>query len=292
MKKLLGIIVFGLLLSGNAYAETFYDEHFKSKDLYVIAMGNIVPLSRNELKSLDQENYYNEQIEQVSNYCKSQGKRFFKFNQDLKKKGFFGKFVRIICAKNVNEIKNVMMSGAYDWNKKSWKFTKNIFNRGLDNTNFFGSIDPDNAHVFKGLEQKIIANKEKNEQDKINEVKQKEQKLRAEAKASGDLTFTIKDKKEQCTAIGYAPATEKFADCVLRLVELDVKIQQTNQIALAQSQGNQQIADQLKKQRSDQSSQYFLDLGQKLLNPQSTVSAPSTSTCTISGGVYKNISCW
>ena len=103
---------------------------------------------------------------------------------------------------------------------------------------------------------------------------------------------TIKDKKEQCTAIGFAPATEKFADCVLRLVELDVKTQQTNQIALAQSQGNQQIADQLKKQRSDQSSQYFLDLSQKLLNPQSTVSAPSTSTCTISGGVYKNITCW
>ncbi len=107
-----------------------------------------------------------------------------------------------------------------------------------------------------------------------------------------DLTFTIKDKKEQCTAIGFEPATEKFADCVLRLVELDVKSQQATQIALAQSQGNQQIADQLKKQSNDQSSQYFLDLGQKLLNPQSTVSAPSTSTCTISGGVYKNISCW
>jgi hypothetical protein len=289
MKKLLGIIVLSLLMSGNAYA---YDEHFKSKDLYVIAVGKEMPLSRNDAKGDEfWEKYYNEQIEQVSNYCKSQGKRFFKFNQDFKK-GFYRKFVRIICAENVNEIKNVMMSGAYDWNKKSWKFTKNIFNRGLDNTNFFGSIDPDNAHVFKGLEQKIIANKEKNEQDKINEVKQKEKKERAEAIASGDISFTIKDKKEQCTAIGFEPATEKFADCVLRLVELDVKTQQTNQIALAQSQGNQQIADQLKKQRSDQSSQYFLDLSQKLLNPQSTVSAPSTSTCTISGGVYKNISCW
>ena len=133
---------------------------------------------------------------------------------------------------------------------------------------------------------------EKKKEAKLLETKQKEQKQRAEAKESGDLTFTIKDKKEQCTAIGFELATEKFADCVLRLVELDVKSQQAAQIALAQSQGNQQIADQLKKQRSDQSSQYFLDLSQKLLNPQSTVSAPSTSTCTISGGVYKNISCW
>ena len=108
-----------------------------------------------------------------------------------------------------------------------------------------------------------------------------------------DLTFTIKDKKEQCTAIGFAPATEKFADCVLRLVELDVKSQQATQIALAQSQGNQQVVDQLKKQRSDQSSQYFLDLGEKLLNPQSTVSAPSTSTCRVIGsGAYKTVNCW
>ena len=144
------------------------------------------------------------------------------------------------------------------------------------------------ALVFSNDEARLIA--DPTYQEKLK--KEEDKKQRAEAKASGDLTFTIKDKKEQCTAIGFEPATEKFADCVLRLVELDVKSQQATQIALAQSQGNQQIADQLKKQRSDQSSQYFLDLSQKLPNPQSTVSAPSTSTCTISGGVYKNISCW
>jgi hypothetical protein len=109
---------------------------------------------------------------------------------------------------------------------------------------------------------------------------------------SKDINFTIDDKKKQCEAIGFATATEKFADCVLRLVELDVKTQQSNQIALAQSQGNLQVAEQLKKQRNDQSSQYFLDLGEKLLNPQSTVSAPSTSTCRVTGGVYKTVSCW
>ena len=108
-----------------------------------------------------------------------------------------------------------------------------------------------------------------------------------------DIEFTIKDKKEQCTAIGFEPATEKFADCVLRLVELDVKSQQATQIALAQSQGNQQVAEQLKKQNNSQSSQYFLDLSQKLLNPQSTVSAPSTSTCRVIGsGAYKTVNCW
>ena len=98
MKKLLGIIVLGLLLSGNAYA---YDEHFKSKDLYVIAVGKEMPLSRNDAKGDEfWEKYYNEQIEQVSNYCKSQGKRFFKFNQDLKKKRFFWKICKdYLCKK-------------------------------------------------------------------------------------------------------------------------------------------------------------------------------------------------
>ena len=59
-----------------------------------------------------------------------------------------------------------------------------------------------------------------------------EQNQRAEAIASGDITFTINDKKEQCEAIGFTPQTDKFADCVLRLVELDVKSQQQELIQL------------------------------------------------------------
>ena len=124
-------------------------------------------------------------------------------------------------------------------------------------------------------------------------IQQEEDKQRAEAKESGDITFTIKDKKEQCTAIGFAPATEKFADCVLRLVELDVKSQQATQIALAQSQGNQQVAEQLKKQNNSQSSDAFINLGLKLLSPQSTVSAPTTTNCRVIGsGAYKTVNCW
>ena len=120
-----------------------------------------------------------------------------------------------------------------------------------------------------------------------------EKEKRTEAIASGDISFTIKDKKEQCEAIGYALATEKFADCVLELVVLDVKSQQTAQIALAQSQGNLQVAEQLKKQNNSRSSDAFINFGLKLLSPQSTVSAPSTSTCRVIGsGAYKTVNCW
>ena len=121
------------------------------------------------------------------------------------------------------------------------------------------------------------------------EKRAEEEKQRAEAIASGDITFTINDKKEQCEAIGFTPQTDKFADCVLRLVELDVKSQQANQIALAESQGNQQVADELRKQRNQQGGQYLMDLGQKLLNPPTS---KSTTRCTVNtmGGV-KTVSC-
>ena len=110
---------------------------------------------------------------------------------------------------------------------------------------------------------------------------------------SGEITFTINDKKEQCEAIGFTPQTDKFADCVLRLVELDVKSQQQKQIELALSQGNQQIADELRKQRNQQGGQYLMDLGQKLLTPTAPASLPTTRNCTVRGtGVYKTVTCW
>ena len=103
-----------------------------------------------------------------------------------------------------------------------------------------------------------------------------------------DITFTINDKKEQCEAIGFTPQTDKFADCVLRLVELDVKSQQQAQIQLALSQGNQQVADELRAQRNQQNGQYLMDLGQKLLNP----STRKTTRCTVTGfGNFKTVSC-
>ena len=107
-------------------------------------------------------------------------------------------------------------------------------------------------------------------------------------KIKRDITFTINDKKEQCEAIGFEPQTEKFADCVLRLVELDVKSQQQAQIQLAISQGNQQVADELRAQRNQQGGQYLMDLGQKLLNPPTK----KTTRCTVTGiGSFKTVTC-
>ena len=118
--------------------------------------------------------------------------------------------------------------------------------------------------------------------------------LRSAFKTSS-INFTIKDKKEQCEEIGFKPQTEKFADCVLRLVELDVKQQQSNKIAQAQQSGNDALVKQLQRQQYDRGTDALLNLGQQLLNPGTTNSniyMPQTQRCTIQGfGTFANMVC-
>ena len=109
------------------------------------------------------------------------------------------------------------------------------------------------------------------------------------------IMFTIKDKREQCEAIGFKPETDKFADCVLRLVELDVKKQQDQKIASAKNSGNLAVANQLQQMRNDNSSRYLMDLGQQLLKPKqynSNIYMPQTQRCTIQGfGSFAKMIC-
>ena len=96
------------------------------------------------------------------------------------------------------------------------------------------------------------------------------------------INFTIKDKKEQCETIGFKPQTEKFADCVLRLVELDVKKQQSNVALSNNNSTNNAIAKQLEiqnkqleRQRYDEGTKFLFDLSRQLSQPKSS----SWSTC-------------
>jgi hypothetical protein len=102
-----------------------------------------------------------------------------------------------------------------------------------------------------------------------------------------EIMFTIKDKREQCEAI---------ADCVLRLVELDVKQQTQNQIVSAQNSGNDALVKQLERQNNLQSSQALINLGQQLMNPKqnnSNIYMPQTQRCTVSGfGVTSVVRCY
>ena len=110
-----------------------------------------------------------------------------------------------------------------------------------------------------------------------------------------EMMFTINDKREQCEAIGFKPETEKFADCVLRLVELDIKKQQQTQVTVAQNNGNDALVKQLERQNDIQSSKALIDLGQQLMNPKrynSNIYMPQTQRCTVQGfGSFSSVTC-
>ena len=146
------------------------------------------------------------------------------------------------------------------------------------------------------------------------------------------IYFTIADKKEQCEVIGFKPRTAKFADCVLRLVELDIKKQQSNEVVSSNKSNNNEISKQLEiqnkelerknkelerqrnsnnnnaiakqleiqnkeleRQRRARNSQFLMNLGQQLLNPEKTNSniyMPQTQRCTIQGfGSFAKMVC-
>jgi len=246
IKKLLGIIVLGLLLSGNGYAEMekiYYGKNGSHKSgISKLSFCKIeVPDSWDNGFCRQKSKYINNDIE-INHGWDDNGIEKFAIFTDVTRSI---KKCHFSCGKP----------------------------KQIGDGNFFA-----------------IANSIQEAEQIINNLQNPSINSNSQTK---DLTFTIKDKKEQCTAIGFAPATEKFADCVLRLVELDVKSQQAAQIALAQSQGNQQVVTQLKKQNNSRSSDAFIELGLKLLSPQSTVSAPTTTNCRVIGsGAYKTVNCW
>jgi len=129
----------------------------------------------------------------------------------------------------------------------------------------------------------------------LNEKERKEKEIVEKQKEQEGIMFTIKDKREQCEAIGFNPETEKFADCVLRLVELDIKKQQQTQVTVAQNNGNDALVKQLQRQNDIQSSQALINLGQQLLQPKqfdSNIYLPQTQRCTVQGfGSFSSVTC-
>lgn len=114
-------------------------------------------------------------------------------------------------------------------------------------------------------------------------------------KELGEMSFTIFEKKQECEKIGFKPKTEKFADCVLRLVELDLKKQSEQKIVITQNRGNLDLANFLRQQNNLRSSQALIQLGQQLMSPKrynSNIYMPQTRRCTIHGfGTFATMRC-
>ena len=220
MKKLLSIIVLGLLLSGNAYAGKSYQG--KNGSL-------------------------NEGISKI-NFCKQEFPATFSGGGCKSKSKYFKNGIEVhVYGKRIAIFKNVTSPITGGWNTS----IKDVQDWGD------GTFHAMAANWTEA--ERIIG--------KLGQTSNNSQ--------SAGISFTIKDKKEQCAAIGFKPETDKFADCVLRLVELDVKKQQSNKIANAQNSGNEALVKQLQRQEYDRGTDALLNLGQQLLQPKSS----TYSTC-------------
>ena len=220
MKKILGVIVLGLLLSGNAYAADYYQ---------------------------GKHSQYKEGISKIY-FCDTEWPAGFTNSFCRKASPYFQNGIEINDSWKVK-------------GQKRFAIFKNVtqpIRSGFSGKNFGNGTFHAIAYSWSEAERII---------SKLGQTSNNSQ--------SAGISFTIKDKKEQCAAIGFKPETDKFADCVLRLVELDVKKQQSNKIANAQNSGNEALVKQLQRQEYDRGTDALLNLGQQLLQPKSS----TYSTC-------------
>ena len=107
-----------------------------------------------------------------------------------------------------------------------------------------------------------------------------------------NLSFTLFDKKENCIEIGYSPSSNEFANCVLKLVELDLKSQFNEESIKFKTAENKEIVSQLKNQNNLIQSKFLYDLSQQLLNSNSKAGSNNVTSCTVTGLTVKNINCF
>ena len=177
MKKLfLSILVLGLLLSGNAYAANF-PINYQSEHLIIIqsGTGKFKALMTSQSNKSDKiQSLYNNLITQAKRYCKSQGKEFFKFKNDNKKR--FGAYdQRFICAENFVTIRELIGKGVYDYKDRGWFFTDQIYLDGLDSTSAKVETYPkasDNISKWYDINKPKFAKKPKKEKPKKKKPKQ------------------------------------------------------------------------------------------------------------------------
>ena len=256
-------MVLGLLWSVSAFAAPV--EYFKNND-YILHKDSrgAIETKKKFLKN------YRKAVDAGYRHCKSIQKNSYTF---------------LGLTKGTQGQKQGLVSWDMDDRKLGYSLNRNICAKDFENAiliylkktpNYESRIDDrPYKYILNSTEKIEISNEDYAFLNKIKRDKKQDA-----------IMFTIKDKREQCEAIGFKPKTEKFADCVLRLVELDINKQQDNKIAAAQNSGNMQIANQLLQMRNDNNAQYLIDLGQQLLTPQSfnsNIYLPQTQNCTIMG---------
>jgi hypothetical protein len=206
MKKLLAIIVLGLLWSGSAYAETI-----ESSDKHIW-----VYLPKGISKT---EAFSSKRIQYAKEHCTKLKKNTYSFSMgsyhDYDRLAFGRHQFRFICAKTKNEA------------IKNYKFVANNFPKGsVYNVNLQG-VEPILEHIVLShieFKEPKIAKKTKKQEPKKKKTNSfwnfNKKKKTVQASSSNEDPKITKAKKA-CRDLGFKPRSERFTDCALKLVMLD-----------------------------------------------------------------------
>ncbi|MDC0436898.1 hypothetical protein OAL81_05070 [Candidatus Pelagibacter sp.] len=258
MKKLLGIVILGLLLSSNAYADiqsTLIDRHLSNKKLDLIEGVWFIGEANNVIWK-DGNSYKRKSLSKRALKCNAESRISKSGNSYSETSKATSKSCKVIS----------ICSAQYFVDEYAGSASINCQNGESANFQMM-RVWPDDIRAHNA-------------------------KFGGSSGGESELSFTIADKKEQCAAIGFKPATDKFADCVLKLVELDLKSQVNSPKIATKNMETQLLANELKRNNNMQQSQFLMNLSNQLLNPSSPASSMSSSSCTVRGGTIKTINCW
>ena len=203
MKKLLGIVVLGLLLSGNAYAENVTYDLIKYRDKFGILLPNenlVLDSKNKEFTNSTRANNFKSYIkeyltirmecwhsEQVSGYTNGWTMQWMDCTYDGEKV--------LLNKYNLNSLNKI----SYDRYSKNFNYA-HLYDRQLVSDPF----NEDNWTSFVQKERRVIANTFQ----KMEYALEKKYMT----KSPNNL--------KKCEEIGFKPGTDNFANCVLKLIEL------------------------------------------------------------------------
>jgi len=242
MKKLLGIIVLGLLLSGCSFNERvniiqeaplvndFNETEDKLRNLRALEKGGVpvfVYFHGDGVLEIDHVEFINiyEKLKKDIDYKFKASKTFISNGQDI----YF-----VSYGSTYKKAEDKLILSCEDYNQKN-NLSMNCLSLKKRST----KLTPIGRLLDKGEVPYVFAKKQVKEKREfeINQVK-----IKKEIKAQ-----KLIDNKNRCEEIGFTPQTESFAKCVLKLIELA----EIRESALIESRSRASLEADMQQQQID-----------------------------------------
>ena len=225
MKKILGIVVLGLLLCSNVYSDSRPVRHLLTGDEYHIYGSLPKGIKDSWAKNNPDRLIYGQ------NHCSKFKKNTYTFAyQGIEDRiTHIGQdSYRFICARTPQGAVDALIKAMTSLNKSPGTAWQTKYQKKIGKMNMMPNIN----HIqFSRIE---FSDKELEKYIKEDVLKAQEQNQKIITQASDQMKEDIKPFKSMCKNIGYMEGTEKFADCVkdLYLKKLDAQKQSQSQTTI------------------------------------------------------------